>query len=110
MSYGSREPPPPGLNGWARWIDSEVEQVQRQLDDRAGLIRDHETRIRILETQGQDHEHHISHWEETIEDQGRRLDTQERFARIVIAILAVLAGKMTPEMAIAILSALPVRM
>lgn len=106
MSYGYREPPPPGLNGWARWIDSEVDHVQRQLDDRAGLISDHEKRLRILETQGQDHDHHIDHWSETIEDHGRRLDTQERFARVIIAVIALLAGKLTPDLALAIQLAL----
>lgn len=80
--------------------------VRRELDQRGETIADHESRLRTLETQGQSHEHRISLWEEAVEGHSRRLDTQERFARILIAILGLSAGRFTPDLAVAIQIAL----
>jgi hypothetical protein len=101
-----RPAPPPSVNGWGQSLDREMAHVRRELDQRADLIEDHEERLRSLERQTHLSSHDLHLISEAMEGHERRLAVQERFARILIAIIGLSAGRFTPDLAVALQIAL----
>lgn len=99
-----RPEPPPSANGWGRSLDREVTAIRREMDQREGLIHDHETRLRNLEATSRDISHDVQSLQDWTDDADRRLTMMERGLRIVTWALVALASKSGPDLAIQIMA------